>query len=200
MRSKTPSAIWLFDKLGDSQMPTRFTQRTFLSGIDRFVSWLLWTPSVFATFVSKITGIRWIILPRFATKMFRRALLAKFFLTASEIKYLSGIYTKEEELEFLTDQCLLRGYFARAALNARDLTRERRLKLTDNLIKCDQLELAQAVADHDKRGIPEETAAFIALRRGWLKDRRVEMFAERIRGNEPPPITPRIRRTEKTLH
>ena len=92
--------------------------RYLRSAIDLFLAWILWAPTRATSFISVISGVRMSILPRFAQKSSNRALRLKFFRTAVEIIVISGIPVSQSKLGYLLDQCLARGYFARAALLA----------------------------------------------------------------------------------
>ncbi len=104
------------------------------------------------------------VLPRFAQRSFTRALRLKFFRTAVEIAVLSGISISQRTLGYLLNQCIARGYFARAALLAPMMDTRMRKHLIKHLLFCDQLELAEAVALLDGDAIPEQSAAYIANR------------------------------------
>jgi len=175
-------------------MPFRRMLRYFRNVLDLFVAWLLWGPTRFSRAFSRISGIRIGILPRFATKAFHSALRMKFFRSSAEILRLAHISVSPSRLNYLTDQCLLNGFFGRAALNAENLTQEKRAYLTDRLVTCDQLELAEAVAQIDGKTVPEQTAALIALRR-LKRDARAELFASRI-GPPAPHFTEKHRKAD----
>lgn len=140
------------------------TIRYIRNGLDLFLAWILWGPTRMTTFFSVALGVRLSILPRFAQRSFTRALRLKFYRTAVEIITISGIPVSQSTLGDLLDQCLARGYFARAALLAPLLETAKRKILLEKLLFCDQLELAEAVAQIEGESIPEETAAHIANR------------------------------------
>jgi hypothetical protein len=153
--------------------------RKLHKSFDLFLAWILWGPTRLSLILSFVVGARLGILPRFAGRSLKRAMKLKLYRTAVEILTLSDITISVYRVDRLLEECMRRGYFARASLLSKYLSTEKREKLIAWLLACDELDLATAVAVVSEKQIPEHTAAYIALRRR-APSKRARVFRDRI--------------------
>lgn len=177
-----------------------FSVRKLYNSLDLFIAWLLWGPTRLSLILSFVFGARLGILPRFAERSLKRAMKLKLYRTAVEILVGSGISVSVYRVDRLLEECMRRGYFARASLLSRYLSNEQRNKLLAWLLACDELDLASAVAHISETQVPEHTAAYIALRRR-APSKRARVFKERILSlNMGHPTTRASVEQIRTLH